>query len=92
VRIYQGDADELPLAPERDLYLTLPRGRHGALEARADVPQVPVAPIRRGQALGTLTVRDGSETVATLPLVAIRDIEAGNWLRRSIDQVRLWVR
>jgi len=89
VRVWMGATDMLPVGVGRDLYLTLPRGAHAKLEANVTV-QDAQAPIRLGQALGTLSLSLDKKIFADYPLVALREVESGNLLQRAIDSVRLW--
>jgi len=89
VRVWMGATDMLPVGVGRDLYLTLPRGAHAKLEANVAV-QDAQAPIRLGQALGTLSLSLDKKIFADYPLVALRAVESGNLLQRAIDSVRLW--
>ncbi len=89
VRVWMGASDKLPVGVGRDLYLTLPRGAHAKLEANVTVKDAQ-APVRAGQALGTLSLSLDKKAFADYPLVALREIESGNILQRAIDTVRLW--
>lgn len=91
VRVWLGDRSELPLGVSQNLYLTLPRGWHEKLHARLWVPQEPTAPVRRGQVLGRLALELDRQPYAEYPLVALREIEAGNLFERAIDRVQLWL-
>jgi D-alanyl-D-alanine carboxypeptidase (penicillin-binding protein 5/6) len=89
VRVWMGTSDTLPVGVGRDLYLTLPRGAHTKLEANVAVKDAQ-APVRLGQALGTLSLSLDKKPFAEYPLVALREIETGNILQRGIDNIKLW--
>jgi D-alanyl-D-alanine carboxypeptidase (penicillin-binding protein 5/6) len=89
VRVWMGASDKLPVGVGRDLYLTLPRGAHTKLEANVAVKDAQ-APVRLGQALGTLSLSLDKKPFAEYPLVALREIETGNILQRGIDNIKLW--
>ena len=92
LRIWLGDHDTLPVGINEDLYLTLPRGGYGKLQARLDVPETPTAPVARGQRIGTLRLDYGGQTIAEHPLIALRAVDDGNLVQRAIDHLRLWLR
>ena len=58
----------------------------------ATVKQPVIAPIKAGQALGELTVRDGKDVVARVPLVAKEAVPEGGWWTRMVDGISLWMR
>lgn len=89
VRVWMGASEKLPVGVGRDLYLTLPRGAHTKLEANVTVKDAQ-APVRAGQALGTLSLSLDKKTFAEYPLVALRAVESGNILQRAMDTVQLW--
>lgn len=90
LRIWMGDSSTLSLGPARDLYLTLPRGWHERVQARVSVKQDQRAPVKAGQAVGTLSVDIDQDPVAEYPLVALEEIAAGNVFQRASDHIRLW--
>ncbi len=91
VRVWLGDDSELPLGVGRNLYLTLPRGDHEKLRARLTVPDMQTAPIGRGQPVGKLVLELDRKPYAEYPLVALKEIRAGNALQRGWDKLRLWL-
>lgn len=91
VRVWLGGDSELPLGVGRNLYLTLPRGDHEKLRARLTVPDMQTAPIGRGQPVGRLVLELDQKPYAEYPLVALKEIRAGNALQRGWDKLRLWL-
>jgi D-alanyl-D-alanine carboxypeptidase (penicillin-binding protein 5/6) len=51
-----------------------------------------IAPIKAGQALGELTVSDGKEIIARVPLVAQAAVPEGGWWTRMVDGISLWMK
>ncbi len=91
VRVWLGNESVLPLGVAQNLYLTLPRGDHEKLRARLTVHDRQTAPIARGQKVGTLTLELNGKPYTEYPLVAMKDIRAGNALQRAWDELRLWL-
>lgn len=89
-RVWQGEVEELPLGVEQDLYLTIPRNSKNKLESGFDVNGGIIAPVNKGDQLGTVTVRLDGEEVAHRPLVAVRDIAQGGFVQRLIDRVLMF--
>jgi D-alanyl-D-alanine carboxypeptidase (penicillin-binding protein 5/6) len=90
-RIWGGEKDQLQLGVTDDVVLTIPRGRHGELEAVMNVDQVIKAPVAAGESYGELVVSLGGETLATVPLVAIEAVEQGSIFKRIWDALVLFV-
>lgn len=88
-RVWQGATQELPLGIEDDFYITIPRNQFDQLDAVMKIDTGIMAPVRRGESHGRLEIRLGDENLASLPLVAIRDIEEGSFTRRMTDRVMM---
>lgn len=89
-RIYKGDAKELPIGLEQDLYVTFPRGQFNAIKPSLDVSPLFVAPLKQGDAAGTARVALNDQLIAERPLVALQTVETGGFFRRMADSVALW--
>jgi serine-type D-Ala-D-Ala carboxypeptidase (penicillin-binding protein 5/6) len=89
--VYKGEEEMVTLAPARDVYVTVGRGSASQLKSTATVKEPVVAPIKAGQALGELTVSDGKDVVARVPLVAKEAVPEGGWWTRMVDGVALWM-
>lgn len=90
IRVWLGDRAELPLGVSQNLFLTLPRGQHDRMHTRLTVRDRQVAPIARGQRLGTLALDLDGKPYAEYPLVALVEVGAGNLLQRLLDRIELW--
>ncbi|MDD3394375.1 MAG: D-alanyl-D-alanine carboxypeptidase [Anaerotignum sp.] len=61
----------LTVAPKEDAYKTLPVTESlSNIQVNLDCPETIDAPVAQGQEIGTLTVKSGQETIATVPLLA----------------------
>ena len=49
-----------------------------------------VAPIDKGQRIGTLRVRLDDKVIAEQPLIALEPVAQGGWFGRAWDTIRLW--
>ena len=90
--VYKGAEDRVTLVPAQDIWVTVSRGAGGGLTTTATVKEPVVAPIKAGQALGELTVSDGKEVVARVPLVAQAAVAEGGWWTRMTDGIALWMK
>lgn len=91
LRVWKGATDELPVGALETVFVSLPRGAAARLQVETQTEAQIVAPVVRGQAVGTATLSVDGTTLRTLPLVALADIAEGGLLRRAIDTVRLWL-
>jgi D-alanyl-D-alanine carboxypeptidase (penicillin-binding protein 5/6) len=89
--VYKGEEEMVTLVPARDVYVTIGRGSVSQLKSTATVKEPVVAPIRAGQALGELTVSDGKDVIARVPLVAKEAVPEGGWWTRMVDGISLWM-
>ncbi|HSH26362.1 MAG TPA: D-alanyl-D-alanine carboxypeptidase family protein [Wenzhouxiangella sp.] len=90
-RIWKGASDEVALGVDSDLFVTIPRGRYDALEARLEVSGTLTAPLESGEKVGRLVISLDDEDLADRPLVALGSVEQAGFFGRSIDGFRLWV-
>jgi D-alanyl-D-alanine carboxypeptidase (penicillin-binding protein 5/6) len=90
--VYKGEEDRVTLVPARDVFVTVGRGSVAQLKTAATVKEPVIAPIKAGQALGELTVSDGKDVIARVPLVAKEAVPEGGWWTRTMDGIALWMR
>ncbi len=90
-KLWKGVADEVSLGITEDVWLTIPRGRHDDVRGELIIDKVLMAPIRKGEVLGTLQITLDGEKLAQKQLVALRDVEEGSFFRRIWHTVVLFV-
>jgi serine-type D-Ala-D-Ala carboxypeptidase (penicillin-binding protein 5/6) len=90
-RVWKGEADQIELAPNRDVYVTIPRGQEATLVGAADVANPLIAPLERGKPAGKLRVTRGEELVDNYDLFPIADVPAAGFFGRLWDDVKLWM-
>ena len=88
--LWKGEAETLSLGLQQPLLVTVPRGRYDSIEAAMDVPAQLVAPIERGEAVGTLRLTLDGEPIAERPLIALADAPEGGFFKRISDGFWLW--
>jgi serine-type D-Ala-D-Ala carboxypeptidase (penicillin-binding protein 5/6) len=79
---YRGGA-ELRLVADRTVRRIVQRGHRDAVSLKVDAPSVVEGPIRSGQRLGQVEVRQGGKTVATVALIAQAAVPAANTAQRT---------
>ena len=95
--VWKGDRSEVPIGPDRDVYITAPtaqlqrlgeRGLKSALER----PDPLLAPLAQGETVGRLKIVAEGETLANVPVVALEAVQPAGLFGRAYDAVRLWWR
>jgi D-alanyl-D-alanine carboxypeptidase (penicillin-binding protein 5/6) len=90
LRVWKGAANDAAAGFLADQYLTVPKGKAGKLALSITATEPLVAPVAKGQRLGTIGVALEGKAMAELPLVALVDVPEANLLGRAWDTVRLW--
>lgn len=90
--LWKGAQRTLKIGREAATVVTMPAGSTGKPTARVVRQDPLMAPIAKGQEVGTLQIMLGEEQVAELPIFALESVEQGGALRRLWDSIRLWIR
>jgi serine-type D-Ala-D-Ala carboxypeptidase (penicillin-binding protein 5/6) len=90
--VWKGSAKEVAGVVDGGLLLTVPKDQVANLKAEIIRTQPLMAPIAKGQAIGTVRIKLGDVVVAQKPLVAATAIEQAGFIGRMIDTVKLWMR
>lgn len=89
-KVWKGQADEVQLGVAEPMLVSVPRGRYAQLKPSMDVPKTLVAPIKKGQKIGTAKVSLDGKVIAQAPLVAINAVEEGGFFKRLWDEFWMW--
>ncbi len=88
-RIWKGTAKRLNIGFRADRYITIPKGQRAALKATLETRQPILAPVNRGQQIGTLHLTLNESPFLDLPVEALDDIRLANVFSRGVDNIRL---
>lgn len=88
-RVWKGSTETLPLGIEEDLFITIPRGRYKKLDAKMNIPNKIIAPVKKGQVIGSLEIILEGNLIAQRPLVALSAIPEGDIFQRLMDEAIL---
>jgi len=92
VDVWGGKKNLVSLGSENNIKLTLPRTTFKNITISYDFQNNLRAPIKEGQTLGTLVIKDGEKTLHTENLVALNDVEAKGFFGRLWASLVLWFR
>ncbi|WP_313072631.1 D-alanyl-D-alanine carboxypeptidase DacA [Atlantibacter hermannii] len=85
-----GDNDRASLGVDKDVYLTIPRGRMKDLKASYVLNTSELhAPLAKNQVVGTINFQLDGKTIEQRPLVVLEQIEEGNFFSKIIDYIKL---
>jgi D-alanyl-D-alanine carboxypeptidase (penicillin-binding protein 5/6) len=90
-RVWKGQEDYVPVGLLEETVLTLPRGKKQHLVTTVEVNDELVAPLARGDAVGTVTLSLDGETVFRAPVVALVAVEPGGFFARLWDMILMWI-
>jgi D-alanyl-D-alanine carboxypeptidase (penicillin-binding protein 5/6) len=91
-RIYKGTEQSVAIGPQTSVAVTVVRGGAARLQVTTRLDEPLVAPLKAGQRVGELQVRDGGTVIKRVPLVVSREMPAGGIWARARDTVALWFR
>ena len=86
-RVWKGDSEKVSLGLMDDLYVTIPRGSYGQLEAVMDVDANIVAPLEKGSEHGAVRVSLSEEEMLQTPLVALESVSEGSLFQIAKDHI-----
>ena len=85
-----GNTDRAALGVDKDVYLTIPRGRMKDLKASYVLNTSELhAPLQKNQVVGTINFQLDGKTVEQRPLVVLQEIPEGNFFSKIIDYIKL---
>ncbi len=85
-----GDSDRASLGVDKDVYLTIPRGRMKDLKASYVLTTSELhAPLQKNQVVGTINFQLDGKTIEQRPLVVLQEIQEGNFFGKIIDYIKL---
>ncbi len=89
-QVFKGTAQAVSLGLSEPIALVMAKGLGKNLKASVTLTDPVLAPVANGQTLGTLTITLNNDELLSRPLVALQEVEAGSWMTRLSDTVRLW--
>ncbi len=93
VPVWKGESKEAKLGAADAVFVTVPRGDAGKLQTQVEHTDPLVAPLNKGQRVGTLRVTTTAGTlVAEVPLVVQEAVPVAGIFGRAFDSIRLWIK
>jgi len=90
--VWKGAEPRAKLGRLQPIVVAVPAGTAARLKTQVQRPDPLVAPLAKGQAVGTLKVLAGDQPLLDVPLVALEAVPQAGVLGRAWDAVRLWIK
>lgn len=90
--IWKGKASSVKLGRSDALVVAVPRGSAAQIKTQLVRPDPLVAPVTKGQTIGSLKIYRGEQFWVDMPLQALDTVEQAGVLGRAWDAVRLWIK
>jgi hypothetical protein len=90
--VWKGKDAVVKLGAVRPLVVAVPAGSAAQLKTQVVRPDPLVAPLTKGQTLGSLKVMQGDMALFEVPLMVLESVEQAGVLGRAWDAVRLWIK
>jgi serine-type D-Ala-D-Ala carboxypeptidase (penicillin-binding protein 5/6) len=91
-KVWKGAEKTAKLGREQPIVVAVPAGGATKIKTQVARPDPLIAPIAKGQQVGTLKVTSGDQALLDVPLVALEGVEQAGVLSRTWDAMRLWIK
>lgn len=93
VPVWKGKAAQAALGAQGGVFVTMPKGEGGKLQTKLERADPLIAPLVKGQRVGTIKVSTAAGTpVVDVPLVVLEPVELAGVFSRAWDGLRLWIK
>jgi D-alanyl-D-alanine carboxypeptidase/D-alanyl-D-alanine carboxypeptidase (penicillin-binding protein 5/6) len=89
VELYRGVHPSVELGFDQDFHLLVPRGSAGRVKAQVITQQPMLAPVHKGQRMGSLRLTLDGQPLGDFALLALQDVEVTGIMGRIWDSLRL---
>jgi D-alanyl-D-alanine carboxypeptidase (penicillin-binding protein 5/6) len=91
--VWKGVVNEVKLGAEGGVFVTVPKGEGTKLQTKVERTDPLVAPLAKGQKVGTIKVSTPAGLAVTeVPLVVLEPVEQAGIFGRAWDAIRLWIK
>ena len=90
--VWKGRGSQVKLGRMVPIVVAVPVGAAGRIQTQVARPDPLVAPLNRGQVVGTLKVTLDQKPLVDVPLLVLDTVEQAGFVGRVWDSVRLWVK
>jgi D-alanyl-D-alanine carboxypeptidase (penicillin-binding protein 5/6) len=91
-QVWKGQANTARLGRSAPIVVVVPRGQGASVKTAVTRNDPLIAPLVKGQAVGSIQITLGGQPWQTLPLQSLDDVPAAGWAGRLWDAIRLGIR
>jgi D-alanyl-D-alanine carboxypeptidase (penicillin-binding protein 5/6) len=90
--VWKGAVSAVKVGPAADVLVSVPKGEGAKVKAELLSLQPLIAPLAKGQKVGSLRVTFDGRPASEVPVVALEPVAAAGLIGRAWDTLRLWVK
>ncbi|MBA3773923.1 MAG: D-alanyl-D-alanine carboxypeptidase [Ramlibacter sp.] len=90
--VWKGAQKTAKLGRTQAVVVAVPAGTGGRVKTQVARPDPLIAPLTKGQVVGTLKISSGDLPLLDVPLIALETVEQAGVLSRAWDALRLWIK
>jgi serine-type D-Ala-D-Ala carboxypeptidase (penicillin-binding protein 5/6) len=90
-KVWLGTEQTVPLVPQKDVFLSLPRRARSGLKVTLNYAQPVPAPVGKGKVLGAVVITAPGKNAMEIPLVAGKEVEQVGFFQRMSQRLKLLV-
>ncbi|QDF95265.1 peptidase [Azoarcus sp. DD4] len=91
-RVWKGQANEVGAGFTSDFVMSLPKGQADKISATLESRQPVLAPLQKGQEIGTLKLSLDGKPLGEYAVVALQDVPVAGFFGRLWDALVLWIK
>jgi len=88
--VFKGELDNLAIGTASDAILTIAKGQELNLITTTNINAPLIAPIKKGDVVGSLQITYNQQVLKQVDLVALHDVNEGSFFKRIMDAIKLW--
>ena len=91
--IWKGKTNDVKLGAAGGVFVSVPKGEGGKLQTKLERSDPLVAPLAKGQRVGTIKITTAAGASALdIPLVVLEKVDEAGIFGRAWDSIRLWIK
>ncbi|THF62109.1 D-alanyl-D-alanine carboxypeptidase family protein [Pseudothauera rhizosphaerae] len=91
-RIWKGKSKEVPVGFTSDFVMSLPKGQADKITATLTSQQPLVAPVQKGQQVGTMQLALDGRVLGEYPVAALQEVPLAGFFGRLWDALVMWIK
>jgi serine-type D-Ala-D-Ala carboxypeptidase (penicillin-binding protein 5/6) len=90
--VWKGTQKTAKLGRAQPVVVAVPAGTAARVKTQVARPDPLIAPLAKGQQVGTLKISSGDQALLDVPLTVLEPVEQAGVISRAWDAVRLWIK